>query len=352
MSSVLTGNRSTVTRVDLLNDDESYAGRLDGVTGGSVVYTSAKSVHGSASLSVVDAGQVVDWLNCRLRPVITVAGVGETSLGVFLVSEAPEDWDDTGCVRSVGLLDKCTILDQDSIDAAYSLNSGTVVTDAIVTLIGTTGETNIAITPSAAVLANPLVWAAGATKLQIVNDLLSIINYFSLYCNGDGQYRGEPYTTPANRPTVWQFIDGDNCIYLPTLTKDVDLFAIPNKVIAITQGGGAAAALTSAATNDDPASPYSTVSRGRTITTVYSGVEAADQPTLDAYALRQLIALTTPTASIDIQHAYVPGLSFNQAVYFRRTPATIDGRHVIGKTETSLDPTALVKTTLTEVVDL
>jgi hypothetical protein len=65
-----------------------------------------------------------------------------------------------------------------------------------------------------------------------------------------------------------------------------------------------------------------------------------------------LITLTTPTASIDIEHAFVPGLAFNRAVRFRRVPAGIDARHVVSKTEVSLDPTALAKSTLTEVVDL
>ena len=350
--SALTANRQSTIAVQLLTAAEGDAGTLDGVTGGSVVHTAAKSVHGSATFIVVDDGQDVDWLTARFRPSLTIEGYGTTTLGVFLVAEAPEAWGDTGRVWTIKLLDKNTILDQDAVDAAYALDAGAVVTDEIITLIESTGETNHAITPSAATLVNPLVWPAGTTKLQIVNDLLSVINYFSLFCNGDGQYRGEPYVKPASRPVVWTFNDGSDCIYLPALVKDVDLFAIPNKVIAITQGDGTTAALTSSATNTDATSPYSTVSRGRTITYVASGVEAADQATLDDFAERRLIELTTPTASIDVQHAFVPDVTFNRAVQFRRTPAEIDARHVVSKTETSLDPTVLAKSTLTEVVDL
>lgn len=350
--SALTINRTSAVRVELLTAAEALVGLLDGVRGGSVVYTSAKSVHGSLALLVEDVGQEVNWLTARVRPVLSIDGYGDTALGVFLAAEAPEAHTDTGFSRSIKLLDKCTILDQDKLDAAYALDAGTVVTTAIVTLIASTGETNIAITPSAATLVNPLVWPAGTTKLQIVNDLLSVINYFSLFTNGDGQYRGEPYVKPASRAIVWDFLDGPDCIYLPVLTKDVDLFAIPNKFIAITQGAGDTAALTATATNTDPASPYSTVSRGRTITEVLSGVEIADQATLDAFAERRLIELTTPTASIEIAHAFVPDLAFNRAVRFRRVPAAIDARHVVSKIEISLDPTQLAKSTLTEVVDL
>jgi len=356
--SALTINRTSSVRVELLTAVEAQAGTLAGVRGGSVLYTAAKSVHGSAALTVTDEGQAVDWLTARIRPVLTVEGYGDTSLGVFLVSEAPEVWGGTGRTWSVKLLDKCTILDQDKVLATYALDAGSVVTDEVVTLIESTGETNYAITPSAATLVNPLAWPAGTTKLRIVNDLLSTINYFSLFADGEGQYRGEPYVKPASRPTVWDFLDGSDCIYVPILTKDIDLFAIPNTFIAVGQGDGVTPALVSTAVNADPGSPYSTVSRGtpenpRTIAAEPElGVEVADQATLDAYALRRLIELTTPTASIDIQHAFVPALAFNRAVRFRSTPAGIDARHVVSKTEVSLDPTALVKTTLTEVVDL
>ena len=136
----LTINRTSSVSVELLTETEAPAGTLDGVRGGSVVYTAAKSVHGSAALTVADNGQAVDWLTARIRPVVTIDGYGDTALGVFLVSEAPESWGDTGRVWAIKFLDKCTILDQDPVDAAYALDAGSVVTDEIVTLIESTGE--------------------------------------------------------------------------------------------------------------------------------------------------------------------------------------------------------------------
>jgi hypothetical protein len=109
----------------------------------------------------------------------------------------------------------------------------------------------------------------------------------------------------------------------------------------------------STAVNDDPNSPYSTVSRGLTIAADPEvDLEITDQSTLDDYVLRRLIALTMPSASVEIQHGFVPALAFNRAVRFRRVPMGIDARHVVSKTEISLDPTALAKSTLSEVVDL
>jgi hypothetical protein len=53
-----------------------------------------------------------------------------------------------------------------------------------------------------------------------------------------------------------------------------------------------------------------------------------------------------------VRHALVPDLTLNNAVRLRRVPAGVDARHVVTKMAIALDPTALVKTTLVEVVDL
>jgi len=349
---ILTGNRVTRVRIDLLSESEAPKGRLAGVTGGFIELIANASVHGGGSITVVDIGQAVDWLTDRIKPVIIIDGLPEQPLGVYLASEAPEHWGGTGRTWSIKLLDKLSILDQDAVEDTYALDAGTVVTDKIVELIESTGETNHAITPSPATLSAPLVWEPATSKLKIINDLLSTINYFSLYCDHNGQYRGEPYVRPANRPILWEFLDGEKSIYSPEFTRDRDLYGIPNKVIVVSQGTGTEPALTATATNSDPSSPYSTVSRGRTIVHKETGVEIVDQDTLDNYARRRLIELTSPTSSIDVSHAYVPGLTFNAAVRVRNVPAGIDHRHVITKMWVSLDPTVLARSTLREVVDL
>lgn len=349
---ILTGNRVTSFRYDLLSSVEAAKGTLSGVKTGSIDLTANASIKGGGSLSVVDIGQTVDWLNDRVRPVAIIAGLPEIPLGVYIVSEAPEAWGDTGRAWSVKLLDKTAILAQDAVDATYTVVAGTVITTAVSAVIATTGETNTAITPSAATLAAPLVWEAGTSKLRIVNDLLGAAGYFALFADGLGQYRAEPYARPAARPIVWEFLDGPSSIYSPDFVKDVDLFGIPNRVIAVGQGDGTTAALVSTATNTDTASPYSYPSRGRYIVHTEQGVEAADQTTLDAYAQRRLIELTSPTSSVDVKHALVPDLTVNNVVRLRRVPAGIDARHVVTKTTIPLDGTALVTSTLQEVVDL
>ncbi len=349
MSSPLTGNRTQSVRYQLLSSAEASKGDLDGVTGGSLDFVSNASIKGGGQLTIVDNGQSIDFLNDRLKIYYNVDGYGETAVGVFLFSEAPEMWSNTGRTWNIKLLDKNAIFDQDAVDANTVVVNGTTVTTEVVSILA--GESQ-AVTPSAATLANSQTWEPGTSYLRIINDLLDTIGYFAMTPNGNGQFVVKPYVLPANRPVIWEFLDGANCIYVPDFTNDVDLFSIPNTFIAVGVGDGDTAALTSTYTNTDPTSPYSTVSRGRTIVAVETGVEAVDQTTLDNFARRRLVELTSPTQSVEIRHAYVPGLAVNDAVWFRSVPAGIDARHVVTKTVVDLNPTGLCVTTIEKVVDV
>jgi hypothetical protein len=348
---ILHGNRNTKFYLDVLDNFDSPIARLNGVNDGALDWLSTASIKGGGSLTVVDVDQNIDWLNARLKPWMVVEGLPPQPLGIFLPAETPESWGN-GRKWNIKLLDKLTILAQNEITETYGLAAGSVVTTAIVTILTAVGITNYAITPSAATLDGDMIWSPGNNYLQIVNDLLDQITYFSLFLNWDGQMVGAPYTLPAQRPLVYEFIDGADSIYKPDFSRDADIWNIPNQVILIGVGDGTTAALTSVAQNTDPLSPYSTVRRGRIISRTESGVEAVDQAALDAAARRRLVELTSPTRGVEIEHAPVPGLAVNQAARFRREPAGIDARHVVFRTALTLKGNALAKTTLREVVDV
>jgi hypothetical protein len=348
---ILTGNRNTKFYLDILDPNDSPVARLDGVTAGKLDWLSNAVVKGGGELTVVDVNQSINWLTARIRPVMQIQGLPPQPLGIFLPSETPESWDN-GRKWSLKLLDKTTILDQDTIAETYGLAAGSVVTDEIIALIESAGITNHAITASAEVLDGDLVWSVGTNKIHIINDLLSLINYFSLFANFEGQMVGEPYTVPANRPLVYEFLDDNESIYSPNFNRDNDVWKIPNRVTLIGVGDAGTAALTSTVENTDPDSPYSIANRGRVIGVTENGVEAVDQAALDALARKRLIELTSPTAGVEIAHAPLPGLAVNQAVRFRRTVAGIDARHAVFRTAITLDGKALATSTLREVVDL
>lgn len=348
---ILEGNRSTSFYFDLLDQTDAPIGRLDGVTGGKLDWLATAVIKGGGQIAVVDIAQDIDWLTARLKPYMVIEGLPPQPLGVYLAAEAPETWD-SGRSWGVKLLDKTTILDQDTVSATYGLAAGTVVTTAIIALIESAGITNHAVTASVKTLDGDLVWSVGTSKIRIINDLLDLINYFSLFANFEGQMVAQPYIVPANRPLFYEFIDGSTSIYSPQFAKDADIFGIPNRVTLIGVGDAATAALTSTIDNADPLSPYSIANRGRVIGHTESGIEAADQTALDSLARKRLIELTSPTFGVEISHAPIPGLAVNQAAQFRRVLAGIDARHVVFKTAITLKGEALAVTTLRQVVDL
>lgn len=346
----LTTHRVQSVWVEMLDSDMGILGTLDGVTGGSCAWTSSASVKGSGSLDVQERGQDIDWLSVRLRVVAEVENYGSWGLGVFLPDIPERAWNDETSQFSVTLLGLETVLAQDELAESYSLPAGTVIIDAVRDLIEAAGENAGAVTDSDAELATGKVWPAGTSRLAVINDLLDTANYFALFTDGDGAFRAEPYSRPAQRAPRWLFTDESDGIYRPQFTRSEDLYKVPNRLIARQPGVGNTEGLAASWDNTDPLSPFSIDARGRVISRTEDW-EAPDEVTLEAIARRRLIELSSPSASINIEHLLVP-LAVNDAARFRRGVAEIDTLVVVSRIELDIAATTLMRTTLREVVDL
>lgn len=358
------GNRAASWRIDLLNNDESPAGSLDGVDGGSLEWSTAQ-IKGRGTLNVTETfdpetglSTAPDWLNIRIRPVYVLNDTTEWPRSIFIPTAPVEQWSDGVRSWSVDMLDKSCVLAQDRVDAYYSLAAGVNVIDSVRDLIVSSGENAGAITDSTETLAVARAWPAGTSKLTIINELLDSAGYFALIVDmTSGQFRVEPSTRPAQRSIAYELTDGSGSIYGEDFTREVDIYGIPNKVIHVSQGTSDTEALTSIATNTDPSSPYSYAARGRWIVNddAAQAVDATSQEALDIITRRDLINATSVTATIDITHAPLPNVDINAAVRFANTPAGVDARHVITRTTLTIESVgalALASTTLRQVVDL
>jgi hypothetical protein len=292
------------------------------------------------------------WMHARVRPVLLIDGVPEEPLGVFVPAAPVEQWDGGGGRQEIELLDRTSIISQDYVDTTYTVTKGTNVISAVRKLIASTGERVGALTASTEVTNSDMTWGAGTNKLTIINELLESAGFFGLWADGNGQFRAEEYQPPKNRAVRYELLDNEHSIYIPTLSIDRDIYAIPNKVIMTAQGEGESEGWTVVATNENEASPFSYQRRGRWVTDVQLGIEATSLENLQSKAERRLASLTATQATIEIQHAPVPGLRVNDVVRFRRNPADVDTLFTVTKTSNDLDPTSLAKTTLTEVVDI
>lgn len=377
---ILYGSRTTSYRWEILTHSagaDRLVGFLDGVVDGSATlsWSLYAAVKGSGNLKVTDIVtpqpgfmtiQQVSLTSARLRPVLIIEGLPEIPLGVFLISAAPEDWSDTGRILNLELLDRATVLDQDLMDVSYTVDTATPILSAVAAVVALAGESMNVDATVTTLLSAPMVWPAGTSKLQIVNDLLGALNYNSLWVDGVGIFQATPYVVPANRSLFYEIlngvtrdlVDGATAIYSQQWSRDKDLFNVPNKVIAVQAATGTAAALIGTYTNTDPLSPFSYPSRGnRWVTKVLAdvatpnGVDAVVIAFLQAKAQASLIASSAVQAMVDVKHLPVP-IRVSDVMRFGNVPAGIDARHTVTSISLDANPLGLMTTKLQVVLQL
>lgn len=352
--------RANSFRFDLLDTSDGLIGSLDGVQpGGSVQQDSTAAVHGSGSITVTDIGQGVDWTGVRVRPVLTMtdpSGNGtEYPLGVFIPAAPQETWTDFGRSWAVQLTDKLGVLDTNiptdssGNPVTYGVPAGANVIGTVCQLIEGAGGTTEAIQPDSESLVKAMAWTLGTSTLQIINDLLAASGYFSLSCNGAGQYQCTSYVVPSQRPPLFTgrnpFSDtpGDS-LMSPDYTRNCDVYGIPQFLLAIAQGDGTNPALTSVGTNPNPAPSQV----GRWV--VNSSLQATSQAALDSQALMLMSQAMSVTSTFTVSHLWLPTLGMNQAVQFVDSRGDFDMLCYVTSTTTALDPTGMCQSNLSEAV--
>lgn len=291
--------------------------------------------------------------------------IPEIPWGTFLLEKATEDWEDTGRVWKLSLLDRTTVPSQDVVDQSYAVAAGTNILKEVRAILATSGE-YMAIDESVDLATRSgMVWEAGTSKLNIINDLLDSAGYNSLWMDGWGNFQATPRVLPADRSIIYELLgfprelaDGEKSIYSPEWTRERDSFRVPNKVIAVQAAGGEdEEALVGQWTNEDPASPYSYISRGRWIPHVLDsvdcpeGTEAEILAFLEARARATLIQMSAVQAEVKVEHLPIP-VRVGDVLRFANTRAGIDTRHTITRLDLDTSPTGLMKSTLQEVISL
>lgn len=332
---LLAGPRSPRWVFELLNSSDEPLGALDGVKDASFEIATTERLGGSASITLDDRGQDIDWLTHRVRATYD-PGTGYPSwpVGVYLLTSPTMSSRGGRRTWKVGLLTKMTIIDEDAFDETFSVAAGTPIVPLVVSIITSTGETRTAVTDNGTTTRVAMVWDAGTSKLTIINDLLEAAGYWALWCDRSGQFRVEPYTNPQDRQASWVFAAGPTAtggasLHRPDWSREQNLAGIPNQVICSTQGTDEEPAIVGVARNDNPDSPFSIGARGRVITATYD-IEAESQVVADQIAQRRLLDAMSPVAKLEAEHAMVP-LEGNDLVVFEPTGG-VDGRESIRAT--------------------
>lgn len=297
----------------LLDNADRPLGDLDGVNGGRSEIVALSALGGSASMSI-DRRRDIDWMKDRVQARWT-GPTGSWAVGTYLFTSPQEQHTEFGVTHEVGLLTKVSILSEDSVDDRYTLPEGTPIIPAVLALIHSTGETRVAVTDAPATLTSALTWPAGTTKLSIINDLLQAAGYWSLWCDGSGQFRVEPYVAPRDRSPAYVFEHGEASVHFPDWSREQDMTSVPNKITLQTQGSDTEPVLIGVAKNENPDSPFSFQARGRWITPQTETVEASSQAVIDSLAARKLADAMSPVSRLSVTHAMLE-LHPNELVEF------------------------------------
>jgi len=304
--------------------EDGEATRLTGVTGGQITYSAFTTLKASGRLSHV--GEDIGWLDRSIRVyLVSEAEDGRTErvpLGTFMTTTPRITLRGGVKAFDIEMYSSLLALEQTLTEFSLSFAAGTAVTTAVGNMLQVHGFTSALIAPSSAVLAGDVTFEGGKSLLSVCNDLLARINYENLNVDGYGRVLVVPYVDPQRRPVAWTFRDDDESIFLPDVPVEEDTFDTPNVVVLVSSTPDIV--LTATAVNSDPASRFSTISRGRRIVR-YETVDITDQALLNDAAQRLLSTSMLSVESAHVTHSFVPiqpldvvEFDYRQAGYTRR----------------------------------
>lgn len=208
---------------DLLNADLTLREDIsDDLLGGTVERNLFATIHGTVSLTLTRA---LVWGVDLVRPWMTLTDGTVTArfnLGVYALTTPERQVGQSPETFAVSGFDRVYLLARE-VGATYTVTAGTTYRAAILAVFTAAGLTGVLIEGAAAddVLPKTRVWSlvgkstdpdqttTPATYLRIVNDLLTAINFRSVWADEGGLFRCESYRDPATRAPEFTF-DADN----------------------------------------------------------------------------------------------------------------------------------------------
>lgn len=262
------------------------------------------------------------------------------ALGTFVPSVSSRGFDGAVSKTPVELAGRLSELDGDAFDAPVTFAAGTPTVAAAASIAEEAGFRVVA-DPSTHVLASSRTYGVDdGSKLQAVNDLLSLAGFSSAETDAMGNMVMRRYREPSERPTTWTFKEGTGSRLLADVTDELDVSEVPNVVHAVYSTPEAT--VVGVAVDDDPASPWSVPSRGYRKAKVYRYSDAATQAQADAKAASLLANSRGAVRRITFSHTYRP-LAVGDVVALEYPSAEVSARVAIRTQDIDLGPGLVVE---------
>lgn len=322
------GPRQLRFRYDLLDKNNEFIKTLTTVTSGEVSMNALADIKRTARFSLIDNGEI-DWISNRIQPFVEVKMQGSWisfPQGIFLLSSPTRKDETHKVIRDVEAFGGLVILRDDKLETRTIISAGTLYYEAVVNILLSAGITQYNIEYSDAVLQRDIEFEAGKEKLFAINELLRQINYTPIYDDVNGIFVSAPYRSPAVRSAEYTYKNDEMSVTYQGMEEELDLFNVPNKWVVISSNAEQEP-LASSYTNDNPDSPTSTVSRGRTIVDFREVSDIADQVTLDAYTQRIAFEASQVYGRISFETALMPFHDYSDVIQVDYSPLGINGKY-------------------------
>ncbi|MDO5716065.1 MAG: hypothetical protein Q4P25_05760, partial [Tissierellia bacterium] len=240
--------------------------------------------------------------------------------------------------RNIEAFDPCQILLEDKLTDRLYVKKGSNYNTIIKQIVQSANIFKIQLIDNDYKVSRDREFELGTPKIDVVNELLSEINYTNIYSDETGTLIAKPYILPVMREIQHIYKVGiDAKIIYNTIKDDVDLFNLPNVFIGIVSNSEETP-IVSKYINSNPASPISTVSRNRNIVEVINVNDIANDKILDGYIKRVAYEKSNGHSNVEFETLNEPNHSYGDCIYLEEKELNISHKYI--EMEWSMDLTA------------
>ena len=309
------------TQNQMLGYLEIEDGQVSFDSGNDVMRTFTGSTRASDLFNLTSTDfYLIPWMCLKYRNDIV-----KWPLGKFLVHPSENYQNNMSIINITGYDLGKIALDDKSDTRIYA--APTAVYTSLASQIAGTMYSQLDVDASVKTNPSALEWEIGTEKLKIINELLTSISYNPLYFDESGVGHMNEYVEYSERDIERVYEDSEQSIIIDGLANSTNKFEIPNKFIRYVENPDADY-LISVYTNTDSASPYSTVSRGRTIVDSASIDNIATQGDLNSYVRKIAAEKMQSVETLEFTTLNMPGHGFKNCLLVAVTSYGINNKYI------------------------
>lgn len=273
------------------------------IIGGSISRKYLSSVKEGATLDYEDTAQLLNIGNDYLRIYLDAFDGNESesvALGTFKVSTPTQTMSDRGIRGQATCYSVLEMVQFEGLDGRLVIPQGTNLVEYAAGLLTARGlNVDVQGTSTATALTNAF-FDTDSSVLDVIIWCTQSANFGTPLVDGYGTVLLQPYTDPTYNPADYVY-DSDSRVMFPDYDHELDTFSMPNKVVVVCTDPDSA--IVGSAVNDDPTSPYSTVTRGFVVSQRYEFDNISSTAAANAKAA-QLLRTQSLVESIEVEHLY------------------------------------------------